>query len=90
MVCAGVYLLTPSKRAYLRYYKDLEDDILGRRRALQTNDVEALVPEPPIAAERKFAAALSKGMGGDSDEVCLRQSVALSSSNDRAVMMALP
>ena len=69
MVCAGVYLLTPSKRAYLRYYKDLENDILGRRRSLQTVDVEALVPEGPMAADRKFAAALSKSMGSDTDEV---------------------
>ncbi|KAK9803832.1 hypothetical protein WJX73_005110 [Symbiochloris irregularis] len=68
VVCAGVYLLTPSKRAYLRYYKELENDILGRRRSLQTVDVEALVPEGPMAADRKFAAVLSKSMGSDADE----------------------
>ena len=46
MVCAGVFLLTPSKRAYLRYYKDLEDDILGRRGlpAGHDSDAEGLLP----------------------------------------------
>ena len=68
VVCAGVYLLTPSKRAYLRYYKDLEDDILGRR-GHATADVESLMPGK-TPADRKFA-ALANGLGDDAEEVGL-------------------
>ena len=63
-----MYLLTPSKRAYLRYYKDLEDDILGRR-GHATPDVESLMPMQ-TPADRKFA-ALANHVGDDGDEVRL-------------------
>ena len=29
MVCMGVYLLTPGKKAYLKQYKDLGEDLVG-------------------------------------------------------------
>lgn len=64
VVCVGVYLLTPSKRAYLRYYKDLEDDILGRR-GHAAADVESLMPS---RVDQKFALANGTVLD-DMDEV---------------------
>ena len=66
IVGGGVYLLTPSKRAYLRYYKDLEDDIMGNGRH-QPMDIESLMP---TAADRKFASHKAAApLGDDGDEV---------------------
>lgn len=69
VVCAGVYLLTPSKRAYLRYYKDLEDDIMGHHRGHSHPDIESMMS---THADKKFAAAqLNTGKAGEeAEEVC--------------------
>ena len=85
VVCAGVYLLTPSKRAYLRYYKDLEDDILGRR-GHPVADIEARLSTP---IDRKYAEhlAASGGLPFEAEEV---SSPALLCSPHEGSMELLP
>ena len=46
VVCVGVFLLTPTKKAYLRYYRDLEVDLMhpdGTDTGLEL-DTESLLP----------------------------------------------
>ena len=58
----GVFLLTPTKKAYLRYYQDLETDLMGPPEGpeLLEVDTESLLrkPQEPVPAGSPSAGGL--------------------------------
>ena len=63
----GVFLLTPTKKAYLRYYQDLEADLMGPPEGpeLLEVDTESLLrmPQEPVPGVSPSAAGLQVSCG---------------------------